>query len=49
MRISPVAMAQRVSRARRRLRAIYPAQNPPESGATAHANPNVVSEPAEAE
>lgn len=33
MRVSPAAMAQRVSRARRRLRAIYLAQNPPEPGA----------------
>ncbi len=33
MRVSPAAMAQRVSRARRRLRAIYLAQNPPERGA----------------
>lgn len=31
MRVSPDAMAQRISRARRRLRAIYLAQNPPES------------------
>ena len=35
MRISPGAMAQRVSRARRRLRAIYLAQNPSESSASA--------------
>jgi RNA polymerase sigma factor (sigma-70 family) len=34
MRVSPGAMAQRVSRARRRLRAIYLAQNPPDSGAS---------------
>ena len=33
MRVSPAAMAQRISRARRRLRAIYLAQNPPDSGA----------------
>ncbi|HEU0026846.1 MAG TPA: sigma-70 family RNA polymerase sigma factor [Ktedonobacterales bacterium] len=33
MRISPAAMAQRISRARRRLRAIYLAQNPPEGAA----------------
>lgn len=32
LRVSPAAMAQRISRARRRLRAIYLAQNPPESG-----------------
>jgi RNA polymerase sigma factor CnrH len=32
MRISPAAMAQRISRARRRLRAIYLAQNPPDGG-----------------
>jgi RNA polymerase sigma-70 factor (ECF subfamily) len=30
MRVTPAALAQRVSRARRRLRAIYFAQNPPE-------------------
>ena len=34
MRVSPAAMAQRISRARRRLRAIYLAQNPPDSGAS---------------
>lgn len=34
LRVSPAAMAQRISRARRRLRAIYLAQNPPESGAS---------------
>jgi RNA polymerase sigma factor CnrH len=33
MRISPAAMAQRISRARRRLRAIYLAQNPPDGRA----------------
>lgn len=51
MRISPAAMAQRVSRARRRLRAIYLAQNPPESGATTSAtsNAHLVRDPAEME
>ena len=34
MRVSPAAMAQRISRARLRLRAIYLAQNPTDSGAS---------------
>lgn len=49
MRVSPAAMAQRISRARRRLRAIYLAQNPPESNQTSPASPGGPSEPAETE
>ncbi|HEX9038308.1 MAG TPA: sigma-70 family RNA polymerase sigma factor [Ktedonobacterales bacterium] len=49
MRISPAAMAQRISRARRRLRAIYLAQNPPESSNSSPSSKSSASQPAETE